>query len=304
MKTHHILNLGAGVQSTALALMSHRGGFEGVPKFDCAIFADTGDEPSDVYRHLEWLIREVQDSFPVIVRRKERSLSENLVKGVNSWSNRFVSIPCFTAKVRTETVTIGDQEKTVEFTEPGGMTRRQCTKEFKIDVVEASIRRDVLGLQPRERWPSDEEVHQYFGLSFDEGRRVVRVRARMIADGRSVPHFPLFDMQFTRADCLAWLRRYGMPHETPRSACVFCPYKSDQEWLRLKTGDPEGWAKAVQIDRAIRTADAACARGLNEKLFLHRSCAPLETVELEKPQSATQQYFTGFAQECEGMCGL
>ena len=44
----HILNLGAGVQSTALYLMAIDGE---VQKFDYAIFADTQDEPADVYKH-------------------------------------------------------------------------------------------------------------------------------------------------------------------------------------------------------------------------------------------------------------
>ena len=47
----HILNLGAGVQSTTLYLMACRGEF----RCDVAIFADTGDEPKAVYEHLEWL---------------------------------------------------------------------------------------------------------------------------------------------------------------------------------------------------------------------------------------------------------
>ena len=47
-----ILNLGAGVQSTTLYLMSIEGL---VPAFDWAIFADTQEEPAAVYQHLEWL---------------------------------------------------------------------------------------------------------------------------------------------------------------------------------------------------------------------------------------------------------
>lgn len=38
-----VLSLGAGVQSTTLALMAAHGEFEQMP--DCAIFADTGWEP-------------------------------------------------------------------------------------------------------------------------------------------------------------------------------------------------------------------------------------------------------------------
>jgi len=50
-----VLNLGAGVQSTALYLLSMEGSEPEVPKFDYAIFADTQEEPESVYRHVEWL---------------------------------------------------------------------------------------------------------------------------------------------------------------------------------------------------------------------------------------------------------
>lgn len=45
-----ILSLGAGVQSTTLALMAAHGEIGPMP--DCAIFADTGWEPKAVYEHL------------------------------------------------------------------------------------------------------------------------------------------------------------------------------------------------------------------------------------------------------------
>src|SRR4051812_10886041 len=83
----HVLNLGAGVQSTALALMEQKGlllqrdldkgtdaarhklqavtGDEPI-KFTAAVFADTGDEPRDVYTHLGWLIEQVD--FPILIR--------------------------------------------------------------------------------------------------------------------------------------------------------------------------------------------------------------------------------------------
>jgi hypothetical protein len=56
MTTLHILNLGAGIQSTTLYLMSLKGEeSEFVPRFDYAVFADTQEEPASVYRHLDWL---------------------------------------------------------------------------------------------------------------------------------------------------------------------------------------------------------------------------------------------------------
>ena len=46
----NLISLGAGVQSSVMALMAARGELE--PKVDGAIFADTGAEPDDV---MDWL---------------------------------------------------------------------------------------------------------------------------------------------------------------------------------------------------------------------------------------------------------
>ena len=48
-----VISLGAGVQSTTMALLAAHGEIQPMP--DAAIFADTGWEPAAVYRHLEWL---------------------------------------------------------------------------------------------------------------------------------------------------------------------------------------------------------------------------------------------------------
>ena len=59
------LSLGAGVQSTTLALMAAHGAVGPMP--DCAIFADTGWEPRAVYEHLDWLMSANVLPFPVFV---------------------------------------------------------------------------------------------------------------------------------------------------------------------------------------------------------------------------------------------
>ena len=45
------ISLGAGRQSTAMAICSALGLYN-VPKASIALFADTGDEPPNVYEHL------------------------------------------------------------------------------------------------------------------------------------------------------------------------------------------------------------------------------------------------------------
>ena len=55
-----VLSLGAGVQSSTMALMSAKGE---LTKVDGAIFADTQAEPPSVYEWLDWL--EAQLPYPV-----------------------------------------------------------------------------------------------------------------------------------------------------------------------------------------------------------------------------------------------
>jgi len=62
-----VISLGAGVQSTTMALMAAHG--EIAPMPDCAIFADTGWEPRAVYEHLAWLRSPGVLPFPVHVGR-------------------------------------------------------------------------------------------------------------------------------------------------------------------------------------------------------------------------------------------
>ena len=279
-REYHILSLGAGVQSTTLFLMMRDGTIK-TPENTVAIFADTQEEPCDVYTHLEWL---KSLEWPRILVRTVGKLGDDLQRGRNHWGQRHhASIPAFT-------LTPGSGQL--------GKVRRQCTREYKIDVVERAIRRDVLGLKPRQRIPRDAIVHQYVGISTDEARRAIRVRERIEANAQCRAHFPLLEMNWTRADCQTYLQQY-VPHEVPRSACVFCPFKRDAEWQRLKEAGGPDWDRAVEIDHALRDPALNAGNGMHRRLFLHASCKPLELVDFK-----AQQQFSGFVEECEGMCGV
>ncbi|HET9304853.1 MAG TPA: hypothetical protein VFO46_02390 [Candidatus Sulfotelmatobacter sp.] len=290
MRESHILNLGAGVQSTALYLMFMRGEIQ--PRIDYAIFADTQDEPKAVYRHLEWL--QSLNGPPILVRTKGK-LSDDLMTGIRRNGlytrdgTRFASIPAFT---------LGDNG------EPGGMTRRQCSKEYKIEVIERVIRQEILGLQPRQRVPKGILIRQYYGISFDEGGRARRIQENWHLKGNWKPAFPLIDNFVTRANCLTYLAD-KVPHETPRSACVFCPYHTDFEWDRIKREDPEGWRAAVATDAGLRAHDSRVNQGMDRPMFVHRSCKPLDLVELDtRPDPRKAQLSINFSSECLGVCGV
>lgn len=272
-----ILNLGGGVQSTTLYLMALKGEIEPI---DCAIFADLGEEPKSVYAHMEWL---KSLGGPIIHIVSAGILGDNLKNGLNSTGQRFATIPAFTAQNEGE---------------PLGMMRRQCTSEYKIKPIERFIRRELLGLEKGQRIKT--KLTQLFGISLDEAGRATRIKSN--SPHWSEPEFPLCDKMMTRADCVKWLEAFGIPHQVPRSACVFCPYKSDHEWLQLRESDPDGWARAVEIDDALRVEGVVenDSQHSNDKIYLHKSCRPLKEVQLtdmERGQSA-------FNFECEGGCAL
>lgn len=285
MKQLRVLNLGAGVQSTVVALMVHKGE---LPPIDAAIFADVGEEPSAVYRHLEWLIAEVKPSYPVHVTSFGK-LGDALVIG-RTHCKGHTTIPAFT-----------------EGRDSVGQVRRQCTGDYKIDPVKRFIRRDLLGIKPGGRVPKGTQVTQLFGLSYEEMGRARRVSASFHNTGWdkfSSPEFPLIELEMTRGNCLRWLKAYGVPHEVERSACVFCPYKSNKEWQRLKMHDSAGWARAVEIDGLLRVASSKQAYGMKNPQYLHRKCVPLNEIDFSTPEERGDQGTMGFFAECQGMCGM
>lgn len=310
MKTvSEVLNLGAGIGSTTCYLLSLN---REIPLYDAAVFADTGEEPTPVMRHLEWM---KSLHGPTILTASAGRLGDDLIKGRNadgkqSKKGRFTSIPAFTAPDHE------DRQGPATGCDVGRIPR-QCTKEYKIEVVEKVIRRRLLGLAPRKRVPKGVLVRQHFGLSDDEGLRIRRVKERYASGRRggvswSEPVFPLAALGMTRDDCIRYLAKY-VPHETPRSACTFCPYRDASGWLWLKEHDPEGWARAVEIDRAIRDPKSVATQSMRQSLYLHRRCVPLDTIDLEaearaeaaKRRSTGRDLFSVLDSDCiAGMCGV
>ncbi|MCI0459140.1 MAG: hypothetical protein L0Z62_19460 [Gemmataceae bacterium] len=283
MREYHVLNLGAGVQSTCLYLLSRAP--ESPWRFDVAIFADTGEEPAAVYAHLRWLCGL---GTPAIWVRRAGRLGDDLQRGRGA-RRRCASIPAFTAPDHR--------------TRPSGPVRegrlpRQCTREYKVEVVERAIRRELVGLRPRQPMPRDVVVTQYFGITVDEAGRAER---RFAGVRWTRPVYPFLELGWTRQDCQAWLRE-RVPHPVPRSACVFCPFHSNREWVELKQADPADWARAVALDRALRQEGNVVRRGLEQQLYLHRSCRPLE--EIDFAGLAGEALHPMHAGECEGVCGV
>jgi hypothetical protein len=267
--TLRIISLGAGVQSTVLALMASRGTLRPMP--DAAIFADTQAEPAAVYAHLDWL--ESKLNFPVY-RVTQGSLTNDLILGTKGeWAS---TPPLFTLS-----------------SEGGrGMLRRQCTEDYKIAPIKRKIR-ELLGA-PRTGKVRQGLVEEWIGISTDEASRMKPSRDNWICH-----RWPLIDLGMTRADCLAWAEKHGYPRP-PRSACTFCPYHSDEEWRSVKE-NPQEWADVIKLDRLIRSGVKGTHPGT--QLFLHASRRPIEEASFDKGLDGKREA-NQFENECEGMCGL
>jgi hypothetical protein len=266
-----------------------------IEPIDHEIFADTQEEPAAVYTHLAWL-RSLGEK-PVMHIATAGKLGDHLKVGRNSTGGRFASIPAFTAKHHEQRL---ERDPCNE-----GMIRRQCTKEYKIEVVEKVIRRVILGLAPRKQIPKGVMITQIFGISLDEKGRAERIVKNWQGRKWSVPSFPLIELKMTRLDCIEFLKT-RVPHKVERSACVFCPFKSASEWLATKS-KPEEWARAVEIDNALRIPGNVVNRNMDQAIYLHRSMIPLEMVDLEKEAEKERKKNARplfDLMECEGMCGV
>jgi len=266
------LSLGAGVQSSCLALMASKGEIGPMP--DAAIFADTQAEPKAVMEWLDWL--ETQLPFPVIrVSRgslKEESLIIRARKdGTGFWSKSL--IPAF--------IENKDGSK--------GIMGRQCTWSYKVKELEKAARK----LAKIKRGQKEITVTHWIGISWDELQRMKHSQCKW-----SQHRWPLIERKMTRRHCLEWMASNGYP-KPPRSACIYCPFHSDAEWRAMT---PDDFASCVQFEKDLQEVKSRTER-MKGIPYLHASLQPLDTVDFSTDIDRGQGAFD-FQTECAGMCGV
>ncbi len=249
-----ILSLGAGVQSSTIAMMMKNG--EILPA-DLAVFADTGAEPHNVYQYLDWLAENM--NVPLLRVSRDDGLTEAIKLACIGETKRVSSPPLFT--------------------ENGGKIFRKCTWDYKVTPIRKALRKQGYT-----------KVTMIRGISFEERQRAKN------SDVKWITHeHPLVDMGMTRLDCKRWMVQHGYPIP-PRSACVYCPYRCNVEWQKMRDLAPEDWQEACRMDEIMRNN----MPHMKEKVFVHRSLMPLRKAPIESNQI---DMFDGWA-DCEGLCGV
>lgn len=267
-KVFRVLSLGAGVQSTVLSLLAD---MSFLPDLHLAIFADTGDECQETYDMVEFLQSYL--SYPVkIVKSHFGDLSMTNLKKAKKGD--YLDIPFYL--------------------ENGSLGRRQCTNHWKLQPI-IQAQRSALGIIPKAHFPTkDVIIEKWLGLSVDEIFRLKDSRLKY-----EKVRAPLIDMNWSRQDCINWWKEHkpkGAP-KLARSACFYCPFKTNSEWLSMKKEDQQ---RAIRFEARINFYRKQTG---HERVFLHQDKIPLKKA-LEKMNKNGHDPKEAFAEECEGMCGV
>lgn len=277
-------SFGGGVQSSALALMvmerhadlvSHYG--DALP--EVWLFADTCDEPRNVYEHMISFGERMRSAGLRLETVSAGSLSDHVRSRASEHQGGISMPPMF-----------------VQDRDGGGMpVRRGCTFNYKAKPLDDYARQ---WFKVPRGYKGKPYVAQWYGISADESQRM-----RVASDPRDrwrVFEYPLVRLGWSRRRCIDYLKSHGI--DAPRSACVYCPFHSNAEWRRIKL-DPDEWARVVAFERAIHEAHDAHGdvAGLKSKPYLHRDRVPIDEVDLDRGQ---RSLWDAWDQECAGVCGV
>ena len=219
-----VLSLGAGIQSTALALLLERDLLPGFEKPQWAIFADTKAEPPWVYQTVEWLRDKL--SYPIetcsagdLAKNTWKALTGQPVPERGHTKPGYIDVPVFTDK---------------------GIGRRQCTGFYKIQPIKRMIRHLAQAAPPALT------ATQYLGISNNEEKRAKPAREQWLTN-----EYPLIARNWSRTDCANWLKNEYPDSPARRSACYFCPYRTKAEWRELNQLQPAMYQDALAMERQM-----------------------------------------------------
>lgn len=248
------VSLGAGVESSALLVLAALG-LRGCPSVDLAIFADTQDEATWTYGQLVAMQRFAAEHGVTVMSVTRGRLSGDPV----------IRVPAYVRNTDGEVAPL----------------TQNCTRDYKLTPIRRAVRAEMKRRGVR-------KAAALIGISLDEADRMSDSRFKFL---RHV--YPLVDARMRKRDCADLLRAHGLP--VPRkSACVFCPWRSDRGWRDLQVHDPLGWEVACLYDDRLREQRGAA---------VHRSMIPLRELNFAA-QTSFLDDSDQFSNDCSGRCGV
>ena len=264
-----ILSCGAGMQSTALALMSCENKQKGivhtnVPVYDAVIFCDLGLEPYWVKNQVDF-IKKACEGVGIPFHKIDSNLYQDYMD--NFGRGHVSSIPFWS---------VDENGKKAKM-------RRHCTLDYKIALIEKFLKYELLGYKKYQRLKQEDVMahEMHIGFSFEERKRMSKDYSKLF-----VKKYPLIDMGWERADSYKYiLEVWGL--DTKASACNFCPFHKNYFFMHLKDNSKDDYEKTVAFDRMI--GDMQPNTAIRSKIYVSRSRKRIEALLPEECNDA--EYF-------------
>lgn len=210
-----VVSFGGGINSTALLIGMHEHGM----RPDAILFADTGGEKPETYKHCgvmrQWCI---DVGFPEVE-----------TVGYSTSRHGTLENEC----LNNETL----PSKAFGF---GG-----CSVKWKRQPMD----KWVDAWEPAQAaWERGEKVARLIGLHAGEMRR-----GKIPDDDKYTYRYPLREWGWTQVDCQAACARAGIPLPV-KSACFFCPAMRKVEVIQLAKQHPDLFERAVEMERNANEA--------------------------------------------------
>jgi hypothetical protein len=231
-----VVSFGAGKQSTYMLLTALQGMYGVIPDF--AIFSDTGCEPDYVYDHIQKITNYVKIKYNFdIIKVSEGNIMNDTLEYLSGKRKRVASLPLRLEK--------------------GGLIMRQCTYDYKIKPLRQYLQKKRNGKKNR----------LWIGFSFDEMNRYKPSSVQYIEH-----YYPLIEKKIRNSDIILWFEQNYM-NIPKKSACLVCPFHSDNYWSELQRNNPEEFKKACEFDNSIRNYPK-----LKRKAYLSKHLKPLSDI--------------------------
>lgn len=224
--TKIVVAYGGGVNTIALILLLWKLGV--IPQ--AIVMANPGHEWKATLRYRDEIMRPwlKAHGFPdvTVVQRWDQGLPP---RGTTKWTET-LGEECF----RVATI------PSVAF--PPG---KKCSIKFKADPQRWWIARQPWAM---EEWAAGRKIAKAIGYDTDEDHRIRPDFGDAWEHARMFPWYPVYDAEMDRAACERLILQH-LPFLPRKSACVWCPNNTLQDWVDAQNEEPEAFEYAVAMSQ-------------------------------------------------------
>lgn len=238
------VSFGGGVNSTAMLC-----GFRDRNiRPDFISFADTGAEMPHTYEHVAAMHTQVKAWWGIELLTVRQTYQGGF-EGLEGQCRRHKQMPSL------------------------AYGRRSCSMKYKHEPQERALGKAM-------RTAGVVEVRRAIGFDANEAHRVkeAHMLPRKLGKGqRWQAWYPLMEWGWRREDCVAAIKRHGLP-QAGKSACYFCPAMKKREVYELRDKYPELLARALEIEDAAQLTNRT-KRGLGGQNNLWRNWLTMDAAQ-------------------------